>query len=88
MYFITICTDNRAHYFGDIIDGKMVLNEIGKLANQYWYEIPNHFPFIKLGEFVVMTNHTHGILIINKMDRDSTTVETGLIAPLPQKCKQ
>lgn len=81
MYFITICTQNREHFFGDIIDGKMQLNEIGELAQKYWNEIPQHFPFVKLGEFVVMPNHTHGILIINKMDDDisvttTTTVET------------
>ncbi len=67
-YFITICTKNREHYFGEIINGIMQLNEIGKIAEQYWLEIPNHFPFIELGNFVVMPNHTHGILIINKMD--------------------
>ncbi len=68
MYFITICTQNREHFFGEIIDGKMQLNEIGKLANQYWNEIPQHFPYVKLGEFVVMPNHMHGILIIDKTD--------------------
>ena len=65
-YFITICTHNREHLFGDVVDGKMQLNELGKIAEKYWMEIPNHFPFIQLGNFVVMPNHTHGILIINK----------------------
>ena len=46
----------------------MKLNEIGILAEKYWLEIPTHFPFIELGNFVVMPNHTHGILIINKTD--------------------
>ena len=70
-YFITICTHNRAHFFGDILDGIMQLNEIGQLAEKYWMEIPLHFPFVKLGNFVVMPNHTHGILIINKSDDDT-----------------
>lgn len=65
-YFITICTQNREHFFGDIADGIMHLNEIGRLAEKFWLEIPDHFPFIELGNFVVMPNHTHGILIINK----------------------
>jgi REP element-mobilizing transposase RayT len=43
----------------------MALNEIGQLAQKYWMEIPNHFPFIELANFVVMPNHFHGILIIN-----------------------
>lgn len=69
-YFITICTHNREHYFGKIVDGIMQLNDIGKLAQQYWMEIPNHFSFIALDNFVVMPNHIHGILIIDKMDND------------------
>ena len=67
-YFITICTQNRQHFFGKIVDGQMQLNELGQLAEKYWLEIPQHFSFIELGNFVIMPNHTHGILIINKMD--------------------
>lgn len=67
-YFITICTQKREHFFGTIKNGSMKLSEIGKLAEQYWMEISNHFPFIELGNFVVMPNHVHGILIINKID--------------------
>ena len=67
-YFITICTKNREHFFGEIANGEMQLNELGQLAEKYWMEIPNHFPFVELGNFVVMPNHTHGILIIDKMD--------------------
>ncbi|MDH7464611.1 hypothetical protein QEG73_25155 [Chitinophagaceae bacterium 26-R-25] len=66
VYFITICTKNMLHYFGKVTEQKMELNEIGKLAEQYWQEIPNHFSFIELGSFVVMPNHMHGILIISK----------------------
>ncbi|PKP27229.1 MAG: transposase [Bacteroidetes bacterium HGW-Bacteroidetes-22] len=66
LYFITICTHNREHYFGEIIDGEIVFSEIGRLVNSYWNEIPEHFTFIKLDEFVVMPNHFHGIIINNK----------------------
>ena len=64
-YFITICTQNREHFFGEISDEKMQLNDLGQLAENYWMEIPSHFPFIELGNFVVMPNHTHGILMID-----------------------
>jgi putative transposase len=67
-YFITICTHNREHYFGEIENGKMILSNIGVLANVFWYEIKNHTNNIELGEFVVMPNHIHGILIVNNMD--------------------
>jgi putative transposase len=67
-YYITICTQNRECFFGEIVDMQFIASEIGKLAEKFWLEIPNHFPFVELGNFVVMPNHTHGILVINKMD--------------------
>ena len=69
-YFITICTKDRLHNFGEIVNGKMVLSNMGVIADLMWYEIPNHTKNIELGEFVVMPNHIHGILILND------TVET------------
>ena len=67
-YFITICTANRKHYFGDIRNGKMELSSIGIIADIFWHEIIKHADFVKLGEFVVMPNHIHGILIVDKSD--------------------
>lgn len=77
-YFITICTQNREHFFGVVQNGTMQLSETGKIAEQLWIEIPNQFPFIELGNFVVMPNHVHGLLIINKIV--SPSVETRFIA--------
>ena len=64
-YFITICTKNREHFFGEIINGKMNLSNIGVLADIFWYEIKNHAKNIKLDVFVVMPNHIHAILTLN-----------------------
>jgi putative transposase len=77
-YFVTICTHNRVHFFGKIIDKQFVASEIGKLSEKFWHEIPNNFPFAQLGAFVVMPNHIHGIIIIDKPN--ITTVETRFIA--------
>jgi putative transposase len=65
-YFITICTDKRQHFFGKIVNGKVQLSPTGVLAHVFWEELPKHFPNLALGDFVVMPNHVHGILIINK----------------------
>ena len=65
IYFITICCRDRQSFFGKIKDNEMILSEIGSIASQYWLEIPDHFPHIKLDEFVVMPNHIHGILILD-----------------------
>jgi len=76
-YFITICTANRAHDFGEIVNGEMKLSALGQSAWDCWNEIPNHFPFVELGAFVVMPNHAHGVVIIDKPDIQ--TVETHVV---------
>ncbi|PHS40702.1 MAG: transposase [Sulfurovum sp.] len=63
-YFITICTQNRLHLFGEIVDDMMVLGVAGKMVNKLWYEIINDFPNIALHEFIIMPNHIHGIIEI------------------------
>jgi putative transposase len=65
MYFVTICTKNREHFFGEIVNWKMILSEIWLIVQKYWLEIPNHFPFVLLNEFVVIQNHMHWIIVIN-----------------------
>lgn len=67
-YFITICTANRKGWFGTIgpLHATTLLSDIGNIAYKFWYEIPRHFPYITLDAFVVLPNHIHGIIIINK----------------------
>jgi putative transposase len=65
-YFITICTANRECLFGEIVDGEMKLSHAGVIAYILWTEIPYHTSFVELGDFVVMPNHIHGILILDK----------------------
>ena len=80
-YFITICTKDRKHYFGEIMDAKMRLSEIGLFADTCWTNIPNHFPHFHLDEFIIMPNHIHGIVMIEKPYIDNNSlpraVETG-----------
>ena len=33
-YFVTICTKDMAHFFGEIVDGEMCLTEIGRCADE------------------------------------------------------
>jgi putative transposase len=90
-YFITINTKNRISYFGEIENGKMILNEIGEFANKFWHEIPKHFEYVKLGNFIVMPNHVHGIIIIDKpnncggSDRDNACIVPAEINPPPTR---
>jgi len=58
-YFITICTLNKGKLFGKIVDGEMILNKCGEIANNCILEIPKHFANVWLEAFVVMPNHVH-----------------------------
>ncbi|MCL2282684.1 MAG: transposase [Fibromonadales bacterium] len=107
-YYITICTKNRMHYFGEIVLGTLQpppldvattivetdnypslqrhcatslpchcatplpcnatlhSTQIGEIAEKYWIDISNHFPFVVLDKFIIMPNHVHGILFFAK----------------------
>ena len=77
-YFITINTKNREHYFGEIIEDKMDYSRVGVIADILWLEIKNHGNNIELGEFIIMPNHVHGIIILDSGQSVETrqTVET------------
>jgi REP element-mobilizing transposase RayT len=60
-------------FFGEIINDKMNLSPIGVIANVLWYEIKNHFKNCELGEFVVMPDHLHGLLILKNEKNDIQT---------------
>ena len=62
-YFITICLQNRECLFGEIINDEMILNHVGLMVSDIWYQIPNHYPGVEIDEFVVMPNHIHGIIL-------------------------
>lgn len=46
----------------------MVLSEVGIIADLLWHQIPIHHKNVELGDFVVMPNHIHGILIIDRQN--------------------
>jgi len=72
-YFVTLCTEDKVNYFGEIVYEEMVLNNCGKIASEYWKQIEEHFKNIILDEFVVMPNHLHGIIaIITDLKRQDT----------------
>ena len=70
-YFVSICAQHRKCLFGTIIDGQMRLNEIGEIVVECWSRIPQHFPSVELGEYVIMPNHIHGIIASNIVEARS-----------------
>ncbi len=64
-YFVTICTKDRLPFFGNIEDGKMNLNECGEIVEKRWLWLQDQYKYVKCGEYAIMPNHFHGILIID-----------------------
>ena len=69
-YFITICTDGKKYFFGEVVQGEMQRSPIGEIPQKLWYEIPNHFSNCQIDSFCVMPNHIHGILVINQTQQE------------------
>lgn len=63
-YFITVCTHERAHLFGAVVNEVMMLNDCGEIVLACWEDIPRHFSNVGCDLFVVMPNHVHGILVV------------------------
>ena len=74
-YFVTICIQNKENSLGKIIDGEVVLSEIGKISEKCWNEIPIHYPCVQLDKYVIMPNHIHGVIKIIDGDDNIAGVE-------------
>ena len=65
MYFVTVCTHDKCHYFGKIDDGKMILSKTGKALDEALRGCHEHFPDVEIPLFVVMPNHFHAIICVS-----------------------
>jgi putative transposase len=63
-YFVTVCSWGKECVFGEITNGEMHLNECGEIVMKYWHGIQDHFTHVGTDEFIVMPNHSHGIINI------------------------
>jgi putative transposase len=81
-YFITLCTYQKQHLFGDIVEGEMVLNTMGKIIDEEWLRSAGIRKEVELDEFVIMPNHVHGIIWILPIDPSPSNVGAHGRAPL------
>ena len=66
-YFVTICTKDCIYHLGNsVVLGKVHLTPIGEIAQKFFAEIPNHSKYTYVDAYVVMPNHVHGIVVIDK----------------------
>ncbi|HPO65480.1 MAG TPA: transposase [Bacteroidales bacterium] len=81
-YFVTLCTQNRACLFGDIVGGEMRLNDTGKIVADSWRWLASQYDYVELDEWVVMPNHIHGIIIVHDCRGDSRITPTEKRKPI------
>ena len=65
LYFVTICTRDKKHYFGTIRDGNMYYSTLGKYCHNTLLQIKEHYPYVEIPHLVVMPNHLHLIIEIS-----------------------
>ena len=76
IYFITIVTKWRRHYFGEIKRdpetrrNQMHLSPLGKFVDDEIPKITDHHPYAYIPSWVVMPNHIHFIVMIDVRGRD------------------
>jgi len=80
VYFVTICTKNREHYFGEIACNQalspssvMHLSAVGGYVDEQLRNVSSHYPYAQIPLWVVMPNHVHAIVVIHS---ETPTVET------------
>ena len=68
--------------FGEVVDDEMILNDLGKVAEECWQNIPQHYPQVRLDGFVIMPNHMHGIIVIdNDAHQENDSVGAKYFSP-------
>jgi len=63
-YGVTICTQNKEHLFGQVVEGEMRRSQLGDYVELCWKWLARHYAYVELDEWIVMPNHLHGILVI------------------------
>jgi REP element-mobilizing transposase RayT len=94
-YYVTICTQDKKKIFGEVKNGKMILNKFGKIVEEEWVMTKEIRKNVDLDYYVVMPNHFHGIIIngANNYDvvgairriaptKESTTLPSGSLGAI------
>ncbi len=81
-YFVTICTRHRIRYFGEIVVpgqdwdlAQLVPTPVARLVMTSWEQIPGRFPFVALDAFILMPDHLHGILLLDKPTEPTSSID-------------
>lgn len=85
-YFITICVEQKQCLLGYIDAGKMIVNELGKIVEEEWLKSFAIREEILQDEYVIMPNHFHAIVWINREgESDNDKLSSGGLPSAPTK---
>jgi REP element-mobilizing transposase RayT len=61
-YYVTICAEERKRLFGVVVNGRMALNDAGRMATHWFRELENKFSDVQCDAFVCMPDHLHFVV--------------------------
>jgi len=67
-YYVTLCVLGNKCLFGKFTDGQIQLYQYGRIVDDCWKWLAQQYDYVRLDEYVVMPNHLHGIIVINRGD--------------------
>ncbi|MCD6286142.1 MAG: transposase [Anaerolineae bacterium] len=83
VYFVTVCTYRRRCLFGNVVDGEIRLNPVGRLVDGIWRHNLTKRADVSLDAVQVMPNHVHAVIVMAGADRVemAATGQDGTIPP-------
>jgi putative transposase len=66
VYFVTICVQARECVLGNVVGDQMALNDVGRIADQFWPAVAEHFADVAIDTWVTMPNHVHANIFISR----------------------
>lgn len=83
-YFVTMCTYWRKQVFGQIVgsgaNARIELTDTGRIVDECWRSVPEHFPHAQLHEMQIMPDHLHAIIVLDAPINNGTVAATQWVA--------
>jgi REP element-mobilizing transposase RayT len=82
LYFITLVTQNRECHLGEIVNGDgqkiMDLSDFGRIVQTEWEKSFTLRDELSVDEYIIMPNHLHAIIVLEKRDDNGTDGMDGM----------
>ena len=79
-YFVTVCTRDHRHCFGEIENGVMTMTTVGRCLDEELKNATSHQSYIRVLQHVVMPNHFHAIVEVDSGDANVVGTRHGVSA--------